>query len=275
MDNPLGTSSIFYTEHTVEKWREALGAGFTEVELSVSSALIEKHDNLQKYFNEAENQYKIIREAGLNISSFHLPFGKNFDISDLNEESAKRIIEMHKNILAWMAKKQIRMAILHGSAEPINRDERKSKLEKSKNSISILSECANKKGINVAVEILPRTCLGNCADELLDLIDNGKKAKICLDVNHLLLESHRDFIRKTKSNIITTHFSDYDGLDEKHWVPGEGIINWKELVELLKDSGYTGRFVFELQGIAKSSPKLNRNFSPAELLASFRNACEK
>ena len=43
-------------------------------------------------------------------------------------------------------------------------------------------------------------------------------------MNHLLGESHTDFMKALKHNIITTHLSDYDGVDERHWLPGEGIV---------------------------------------------------
>ena len=46
--------------------------------------------------------------------------------------------------------------------------------------------------------------------------------------------------------IITTHISDYDFVDEKHWLPGEGKINWQELYKALLDIGYKGPWLYEL-----------------------------
>jgi sugar phosphate isomerase/epimerase len=39
--------------------------------------------------------------------------------------------------------------------------------------------------------------------------------------------------------------SDYDFLDEKHYFPGNGLIDWKEVVELLEEAGYEGPFLYE------------------------------
>ena len=33
-------------------------------------------------------------------------------------------------------------------------------------------------------------------------------------------------------HIKTVHLSDYDFQDEKHWVAGEGMVNWKELLSM-------------------------------------------
>src|SRR5699024_1280431 len=133
--------------------------------------------------------------------------------------------------------------------------------------IGILGAYTKDKGVLLAVENLPRTCLGNCADEMLILTDNGKSAGICFDVNHLFIDSHSEFIKKTGSHIITTHFSDYDRIDERHWLVGEGCIDWEELIDLLRNQGYEGRFLFEINEL--SAPSLERAITPEELVERF------
>lgn len=57
----------------------------------------------------------------------------------------------------------------------------------------------------------------------------------------------------------TLHVSDYDGIDEKHWLPGQGIVNWPEVIQALIETGYDGPFMMEV------------NFRTAdELVNSFR-----
>ena len=70
--------------------------------------------------------------------------------------------------------------------------------------------------------------------------------RVCFDVNHLFHESHKDFIDALGEKIITLHISDYDYEDERHWLPGEGEINWEELVSLLKKINYQGVFMNEI-----------------------------
>jgi hypothetical protein len=32
-------------------------------------------------------------------------------------------------------------------------------------------------------------------------------------------------------NIISLHISDDDGIDERHWYPGNGVLSWNEITE--------------------------------------------
>ena len=58
----------------------------------------------------------------------------------------------------------------------------------------------------------------------------------------------------------------YDGVDERHWLPGEGIVPWKEVVTTLMESGYRGPFLFELR---KGE---NGQYHAKEVLDCFKNA---
>jgi sugar phosphate isomerase/epimerase len=101
----------------------------------------------------------------------------------------------------------------------------------------------------VAIELLPRTCLGNTVEELGELIRRlgDETFGVCLDVNHLMDRYGElpDEIRKLGPRLITTHLSDYDGVDEKHWLPGRGVIDWKAVKEALGEIGYKGPFNYE------------------------------
>ena len=75
---------------------------------------------------------------------------------------------------------------------------------------------------------------------------DGEVSFINFDVNHLLWESHADFIANAGSRIITTHISDYDFVDERHFVPGDGKIDWKDFYARMEAAGYQGPYLFEL-----------------------------
>ncbi len=71
---------------------------------------------------------------------------------------------------------------------------------------------------------------------------------VCCDVNHLLQETTEAFIDAVGSSIVTLHICDYDGIDERHWLPGKGIINWNKVLESLELAAYDGPFIFESAG---------------------------
>ena len=109
-----------------------------------------------------------------------------------------------------------------------------------------LAEIAEKYDSEICVEVLPRQCLGNCSGELLDILTANEKLKVCFDTNHLLKEDCTEFIAKVGSKIATLHVSDYDFVDEQHWLPGEGVIQWDTLYNALKASGYNGVWMYEV-----------------------------
>ena len=189
------------------------------------------------------------------------------DISVLDEAKCEIAVNSQKYLLDWIASKNIGIAVIHASAEPIEAHERQDRMNKATENIKLLGAYARERGVVLALENLPRSCVGNCAADMLALTDHGKNASMCFDVNHLLLESHKEFYEKVAPYVVTTHLSDYDKIDERHWIPGDGCIDWAELTGLFEKYNYTGRFIFELN--EGNSPKLGRVFSPAELVERF------
>ncbi|MFC1559117.1 TIM barrel protein, partial [Gemmatimonadota bacterium] len=87
----------------------------------------------------------------------------------------------------------------------------------------------------------------------------------CCDTNHLLQETTEEFIRTVGGEISTLHVAEYDGIDERHWLPGheKGVINWNEVIDSLVKSGYPGPFMFECAG------------TPAEKMATWNRLKEE
>ena len=59
-------------------------------------------------------------------------------------------------------------------------------------------------------------------------------------------EKNADYIRALGNYFINIHVSDYDFIDERHWLPYEGKTDWVELVTLLEEAGYEGPFLYEV-----------------------------
>ena len=98
------------------------------------------------------------------------------------------------------------------------------------------------------MEFLPRTCPGNCVDELFDFLDgiSGDVAGVCLDVNHANLgQDILANIGRLGERIISLHISDNDAIDERHWLPGQGALDWPAIVVALRGCGYRGPFLYE------------------------------
>ena len=187
-------------------------------------------------------------ETGVKIWSVHAPFrSKDDNISNPDEAMRLKAIETYTEVFRNAAFIGAKIVIVHPSSEPISDEERPAYISRLKESLKVLAERAAQYGITIAVEDLPRTCLGNTAEELADIISVDERIRICFDVNHLLKQTHRHFIEVAGDKIATLHISDYDFVDERHQFPGNGKIDWKELLDLLESINYSGPFMYEVR----------------------------
>jgi len=191
---------------------------------------------------------KLSEQYGIELWSFHLPFlpFSEVEMSALSADVRNYTLGYFGKIIQKASDIGINKFIVHPSGEPIDPAERKERMACSKDSFVKLAEIADKCGSVIAVEDLPRTCLGNCADEILELISVDDRLKVCFDTNHLLTEDNADFVRRVGDKIITLHVSDYDRINERHWLPGEGVIDWMSVIKALDEVNYKGVWMYEI-----------------------------
>ena len=209
-------------------------------------------------------------KAGLRINSFHLRFYpfSTLDISATNEEKRKFAVDYQKKFIRLVSEQGVKLFVIHASGEPISDDDRPARIQAAKKSLCELAEYASLFGSAVAVEDLPRTCLGNCSSELLELVSCDERLRVCFDTNHLLGEKIPDFVRNVGDKIVTTHISDYNFIDERHWLPGEGDIDWNELFDCFDEINYNGPILYEINS-AKQGRNIERlrDITPSDIKA--------
>ena len=205
-----------------------------------------------KYYEYKDLDYKNIKScadsAGVTLWSFHLPFlpFEELDISSEDKDIRSNSVKYFTELIKKAADIGIDKYVVHPSAEPIAEDKRAERMNCSKESLASLAKTAKECGGTVAVEDLPRTCLGRSSADICELISADSSLMVCFDTNHLLGESASDFIKKVGKRIITTHVSDYDFLNERHWLPGEGKNDWNSIIDSLEEIGYDGVWLYEL-----------------------------
>lgn len=212
------------------------------------------------------------KNHGIKLWSLHLPFApfEKLDPSSLDKEKREYTFETFLNLIKKAAEIGIDKVIVHPSAEPIEDCERKLRLENSAKFLSRLADAASEFNVTVVVENLPRSCIGKNSCEILYLLSANEKLRVCFDTNHLLGESISDFIKNVGNKIVSLHISDYDFINERHWLPGEGDIDWQNLFDCLQEISYNGAWIYELH--LKAPNTINRrdlNYSDI-----FNNATE-
>lgn len=217
--------------------------------------------------------YEYAKQYNINLWSFHLPF-MPFDVIDISSTDAamrKYTLDYYSEIIKKAADIGLDKFVVHPSGEPIPDEERAARMEASMDSLDKLAEIAHKNGAVIAVEDLPRTCLGNSAEDVLKLISANDKLRVCFDTNHLLMDNNMNFMDKLGDKIVTVHISDYDFINERHWLPGEGKLDWKAMMAKFKEIGYNGVWMYEIGMRCPKTIIRDRNLDYADY---YRNANE-
>ena len=190
---------------------------------------------------------RLSKQYNVALWSFHLPYPTT-DICSSNREIRMRSVNYMCELIEKASNIGIRYFVVHSGREPVSfePEERAQAMACSKESLNLLADFAANYGSVICLEDLPRSCLGNTSTEILELISVNEKLRVCLDTNHLLKEDNADFIRAVGNKIVTLHVSDYDFVDERHWLPGKGKVDWKRMINVLEDVDYEGRFLYEI-----------------------------
>lgn len=223
---------------TIENFEAMKNAGMDAIEISIGS-----YENFD--FKKAK---EISNQTGIELWSIHSHMDSSFDISSLDNESNKRAIKEFTWLMDKISEIGMDKIVIHPThtPEPFDQSERSEKIKHVKECLNFLAEYGHTKGVQIALEDLPRTCLGNTIKEHLDMLSVNDKLRVCFDFNHSLIDDTAEFIRAVGDKIITTHVSDRDNINERHWLPGEGVLDWKNIIDAFNSIGYTGAWIYEI-----------------------------
>lgn len=240
---PMGISVKIQTP--AEKLVQVKEAGFDWIEVVFSR---QRDMSAEERMEEIERFRADAAAAGLSVWSIHLPFGKGWDPSDTLEETRLRNVADVAAIIGMAGALKPHKLVMHASYGIIADEVREAKFQAAVKSFNELAPAAAKIGAQLLVEDLPRTCLCNTSEEMhrfLAAVDPS--IGVCFDTNHLLQETPQAFARSIGSAIESLHVSDYDMVDEKHWLMGRGVIEWEDLIAAIAETGYDGVFLFEVK----------------------------
>ena len=215
--------------------------GFDTIDMSLLGVF--RNETFVGFEEKVIRGMEAIKESKLEFNGVHLPCGSTLALSTLDEDYRQEFVGKIKSLLKVMDAYSPKCFIIHSSGEPIDdkdRDAQKRQLIKSY--LELKDSC----NAYFCIETLPRTCLLNTSDEVLELSNVVGGMNICLDANHFLKEKTEDAILKIGSLIKTTHISDHDYVDERHNMPGTESIDFMKVIGAFEKVGYNGSFTYEV-----------------------------
>jgi sugar phosphate isomerase/epimerase len=185
---------------------------------------------------------ELIRSRGLFLDYVHTP---DIGCNDMwSESAAKREEWMHtyRSYIDLCKRHSIPFLVMHVS---------QSKGEQPGNptdeGLVVLAElvkAAEDSGVRIAVE-------NTMQPALLYLIFtriHSDCCGLCYDTSHDFLYSHSPgaLLERWGHRLMVTHLGDNDGVLDRHWLPGLGILSWKEIARWLPMKTYKGSLTLEV-----------------------------
>ncbi len=203
-----------------------------------------------------DRQFELVKEYGLEVDYLHAPFYFHTQLRDSDEAIRNESIAEHKRWIDICKRENIDKLVLH--LNRLTKDEYITDI--LIDSLTQINDYAIKNGVKIAVENIGRP------DDLERVFDEIDNIYFCIDSSHASLEGDTEgrILSKYADRLICTHFSDNDGIADRHWILGKGIINFNNMAKILKENNYTGRINCEV--VADSSYT-----NPSEFLADLYN----
>lgn len=198
---------------------------------------------------------QLLRTNSFIPHSCHAPF-VNLDLSDPTRN--KQAIQAVIKTMLFCREIECPMVIVHISATPGVKTQKE--LLRAKEctieALKTIIDDTDTHHVEMLLEnLVPHPTYIRLGAEIEDLIDianalDTKRMGICIDTGHSLLNKHDPCsdIQKAGSLLKSLHINDNDGLEDRHMVPGNGIIKWHQICQILQNIHYQGPFLLEVEG---------------------------
>lgn len=164
-----------------------------------------------------------IRSAGLYLDNLHVPYQGCRDFWSYEAESRRRVVQQHIGWVKDCARHGIPRMVMHvvqGSSCPPLHDA-------AVDGFRALVDTAEELDITLAIE---NTRHDAAVDLLLQRI-KSPALSLCYDSSHDWLHSDQPLalLQRWGHRLGATHFSDTDGILDRHWLPNDGVVDFDAL----------------------------------------------
>ena len=228
---------------------ELAAAGFTQCELFGPKDLAEDET--------AGDRRRILNRHGVWARTIHSELG--VDLAALDDDVRTRAVAAVNACFEPFAELGGFAVIVHPSRGDSPAQHLEPRIDAFRRSLDTLLTQSEPLGIRLACENLqhkgePRPLCR--MEDLRRVIDDyPPSVGICLDTGHANNNGldPADEARIAGERLIALHLQDTDAVEDRHWPPGLGNINWRRVSAALTEIGFDGAWTFEV-GTGASGP---------------------
>ncbi len=172
----------------------------------------------------------MVRDAGLFIDNIHCPYRGADRFWSKRKSARQEEIDTYYSHIEACAKHEIPHMIMHVNDEnPVIES-----TELGLDSMIHLVRRAEEYGVKLAIEnTLNNDIIGMLLSEI-----PSENLGLCYDSSHDWIQgqSRGTFLEEWKDKLLCTHLSDNNGKEDKHWIPGNGEVNWEKIMPSIVNS---------------------------------------
>ena len=215
------------------------------------------------------------RSTGIPLNSVHSPLYGDYEfgragappVNVASTDRAGRVEAMDEIKRALEIAEQIPFRFLVQHLGTPNESFSDKKFEAAMTSIEHLRAFAKPLGVRILLENIPNEL--STPDRLVEMIRSAHfdDVGVCFDFGHAhMMSSVGEGFEIVRNLICSTHVHDNTKDKDTHLWPGEGTIDWKQAMELLRSAPQTPPCLLELGEDEKANPleKLQRTFDKLE-----------
>ena len=223
---------------------ELAGAGFTQCELFASKQLVDDRT--------AGERRRILNQHGVWARTVH-PQIDNVNLAATDEAVRSGAVATVASCFEPFAELGGFAAIVHPTGRDIRAEDLDLHIGAFRRSLDTLTAKAEELGIRLACENLqhkgqPRPLCR--MEDLRRVVDDyPSTVGICLDTGHANNNGldPADEARIAGERLIALHMQDTDAVEDRHWPPGLGTVNWRRVSAALIEIGFDGAWTFEVR----------------------------
>lgn len=191
---------------------------------------------------------KAIESRGLTLEHVHGPISPRLDFTSQDKDVVDATLAVHRSVVRATSELGSSMLVIHVSSYPdLSFGDLYETTKRATGNILDLIEYAKPYGVDIVIENQPyRFKSQRVIDQIIEEFPVSE-LKICIDTCHITMGNPDplQFIQKWAEFIVTTHFSDSNGLADEHLIPGTGKFPWLEGLQILKRAGRLKFITFE------------------------------
>jgi sugar phosphate isomerase/epimerase len=218
------------------------------------------------YVNRKQHVREIadwFRTSGVPLHSVHSPMYTDYEMGRTGTppvniaatDRAQRVEAMDEIKRALELAEQIPFRFLVQHIGTGDESFSEKKLEAAMTSVEHLRAFAKPLGVRILLENIPNEL--STPDRLVEFIQitHFDDIGICFDVGHAhIMSTVEQAFETMKAHIHSTHVHDNSKDRDSHLWPGNGSIDWKQTMELLRSAPHTPPLLFEIEADEKVNP---------------------